>query len=246
MIVISEEFANALFQHVGRAAAIKTAISGEESTKQSLITPFLAVLGYDVWDPRQIRMEYVVDGFKDKKTKDKVDFAIFDSHDPLFFIEAKSIDESLSGHGLQLSRYFNMTPSVKFAILTNGLRFQFFTDNFIENIMDSEPFYEINIESMSKLDIDFLSLFTKSRFSVKQLKGLSKSLEFIPQSSEVLRSPALYGRPKMLDVQRLTVTIDRSTFEQFQNFTKKNNVNRSQVVRDLIHRWLQDVGGNLT
>ena len=36
-------------------------IRGEESTKQSLVVPFLSVLGYDVHDPTEFVPEYIAD-----------------------------------------------------------------------------------------------------------------------------------------------------------------------------------------
>lgn len=58
---------------------------------------------------------------------------------PVILIECKSISENLERHDSQLFRYFGTTDA-KFAILTNGLIYRFFTDLDNPNKMDSDPF----------------------------------------------------------------------------------------------------------
>jgi len=50
-------------------------ITNEEMTKQSLILPFIQVLGFDVYNPLEIAPEYIAD-FGLKKGE-KVDYAVF-------------------------------------------------------------------------------------------------------------------------------------------------------------------------
>ena len=42
-------------------------IQGEEATKQSLILPFFSSLGYDIYDPTEVKPEYVSDAATKKK-----------------------------------------------------------------------------------------------------------------------------------------------------------------------------------
>lgn len=46
---------------------------------------------------------------------------------PVILIEAKSVNEVLEKHDSQLFRYFG-TTTAKFAILTNGVIYRFYTD----------------------------------------------------------------------------------------------------------------------
>lgn len=71
---------------------------------------------------------------------EKVDYAIIRDWEPVILIEAKWCDEKLDKHDSQLFRYFCATKA-KFAILTNGIIYKFYTD--IENInkMDEKPFW---------------------------------------------------------------------------------------------------------
>lgn len=68
-------------------------INNEETTKQALIIPFLQILGYDVFDPLEVKSEYLADF--GKKKSEKVDYAIFDNGKPIIFIEAKPVNEKL-------------------------------------------------------------------------------------------------------------------------------------------------------
>ena len=114
----------------------------EQATKQALIVPLLQVLGYDVFDPREVRPEYVADfAVKKQGQFEKVDYAIFLNDTPVMFIECKPAGGELADHDGQLSRYFNATPSVKVAVITDGVRFRAFTDLRTPNIMDPTPWF---------------------------------------------------------------------------------------------------------
>jgi len=86
-----------------------------------------------------VKPEYVSD-FGIKKGE-KVDYAIFKNGVPIIFVEAKSVNEKLDKHNSQLYRYFNATPDVKIAMITNGVDYHFYTDLNQDNIMDNEPFF---------------------------------------------------------------------------------------------------------
>lgn len=172
----------------------KAHIINEEMTKQSLIIPFLQKLGYDVFNPLEIRPEYVAD-FGIKKGE-KVDYAIFKNGIPIMFIEAKSVTEKLDRHSAQLSRYFNATPEVKIAILTNGVEYKFFTDLTQDNIMDSSPFFTFNIESLSNVDIETIESFTKEKFDSNQLVKYAEELVYMSNLNSTLKE--LFRNPPVL------------------------------------------------
>lgn len=140
----------------------KKHITNEEMTKQAMIIPFLQVLGYDVFNPLEIKPEFTSDF--GKKKGEKVDYAIFKDDKPIIFIEAKAVTDNLDTHDSQLSRYFNATPEVKLAIITNGVLYKFFTDIDSNNVMDENPFATVNITDLSANDIEVLSKFRKDAF----------------------------------------------------------------------------------
>ena len=127
---------------ITRIKSMKNSISTEEATKTSIIMPFFQILGYDVFNPVEFIPEYTADvGIK---KGEKVDYAICLNDKLTILIEAKSINQQLEKHDSQLFRYFG-TTAAKFAILTNGLIYRFYTDLDEQNRMDSTPFFEIDL-----------------------------------------------------------------------------------------------------
>ena len=97
----------------------------EETTKQALILPLLDILGFTPYDPTKVKAEFKAD-FPGVKANERVDYALFCQDLPVMFIEAKSWGEELNNHCPQLSRYFNATPEVAVAAITNGREWRFF------------------------------------------------------------------------------------------------------------------------
>lgn len=126
----------------------------EQDTKNAFIVPVLRLLGYDIEDIFKIKSEYKTHG------ADAVDYAILKEFNPYIFIEAKKIEEPLEKHISQLKKYYNMTLSVKYGILTNGIDYWCFTDSQNINVMDDKPFLKINLLSSDTEELNtFFDLF---------------------------------------------------------------------------------------
>ena len=69
------KFKENIEKFVSQINSRKEHIQNEEMTKQSLIIPFIQLLGYDVFNPIEVKPEYSAD-FGNKKGE-KVDYAIF-------------------------------------------------------------------------------------------------------------------------------------------------------------------------
>ena len=144
------DFEEKIKRFIERIEKLKNSINTEEATKTSLIMPFFQILGYDVFNPDEFTPEYVADvGIK---KGEKVDYAIILNETVTILIEAKSINENLKKHDSQLFRYFG-TTTAKFAILTNGCEYKFYTDLDELNKMDSTPFLNINLLELKDTDI---------------------------------------------------------------------------------------------
>ena len=74
------------------------------------------------------------------KKGEKVDYAIMKDGEVQILIECKKWGEDLfNKHSDQLFRYFSVTKA-RLAILTNGQKYQFYTDHDEPNKMDLKPF----------------------------------------------------------------------------------------------------------
>ena len=87
-----------------KALSQKDLLDTEEATKTALIMPFIQELGYNVFDPQEVRPEYTAD--IGTKKGEKVDYAIFRDGSPAILFECKALGIALdSSHRDQLFRY---------------------------------------------------------------------------------------------------------------------------------------------
>lgn len=184
-------FDEKLSEFINRADALKESISGEEATKTSLIMPFFQILGYDIFNPLEFMPEYVADvGIK---KREKVDYAIRLGGELIILIEAKDIKQQLQKHDSQLFRYFGTTKA-KFAILTNGIEYKFYTDLEEQNKMDTSPFLTINLLDMSESELSELKKFQKENFDVNTILDTAADLKYMNLIKSALKEE--FNNPK--------------------------------------------------
>ena len=126
-----------------KVVAQKELLQTEEATKNALVMPFIVALGYDVFDPEEVVPEYVAD--VGMKKGEKVDYVLIANGEPQMIIECKKANCVLQPEDkAQLHRYFGVLADVRFGILTNGIVYRFYSDIDNDNIMDDDPFLEID------------------------------------------------------------------------------------------------------
>jgi predicted type IV restriction endonuclease len=178
-----EEFKQQIKNLSSRIERIRVNIQTEEATKTSLIMPLIQILGYDVFNPEELVPEYIADvGIK---KGEKIDYAIMQNNEPVILIEAKSVNEMLTKHDSQLFRYFGTTKA-KFAILTNGIEYKFFTDLEEQNRMDQKPFFVINMLELKDADIFEISKFRKNDFNIVNVLTTASELKYTGEIKQYL------------------------------------------------------------
>ncbi len=221
---------------IGRIDDLKENIKTEEATKTSLIMPFFTLLGYDVFNPTEFVPEFVADvGIK---KGEKVDYAIILDDEPTILIEAKSVTEALEKHDSQLFRYFG-TSKAKFAILTNGIEYKFFTDLDEANKMDSSPFLIINLLNLRDSDIVELKKFTKEAFDKNNILNSASELKYCGMIKSYLKQE--FANPSD-DFVKLILSSDiyggrlyQNVVDKFKPIVKKSfNQYISEIVNDKI------------
>ncbi|MFZ1388688.1 MAG: type I restriction endonuclease [Thiolinea sp.] len=159
-----------------RIEATKNLIQTEEATKNSMIMPFIQSLGYNVFDPTEVTPELIAD--IGTKKGEKVDYAILKDSKPIIIFECKKAGVDLNiNHASQLFRYFHVTEA-RFAVLTNGLIYQFFTDLEQPNKMDAKPFLEFNLLDFKDQEISELKKFAKSSFNIDTILATANDLKY--------------------------------------------------------------------
>ncbi len=179
------DFIDEIRQFSEKAKNVISHLKTEEATKTALILPFLQILGYNVFDPLEVVPEYTAD--VGTKKGEKVDYAIMVGGKPAILIEAKPVTDSLAGHGTQLFRYFTTTPA-KFAILTNGLVYKFFSDLQEPNKMDDQAFLEFNIIEPREALVAEVKKFHKETFNADDLFSAAANLKYSTQIRSIFES----------------------------------------------------------
>lgn len=179
------DFIDEIRQFSDKAKNVIPHLKTEEATKTALILPFLQILGYNVFDPLEVVPEFNAD--VGTKKGEKVDYAIMVGGKPAILIEAKAVTDSLSGHGNQLFRYFTTTPA-KFAILTNGLVYKFFSDLQEPNKMDDQAFLEFDILNPREALVAEVKKFHKETFNADDLFSAAANLKYSTQIRTVFES----------------------------------------------------------
>lgn len=169
------EFTEEIKQFSKRILELSSSITNEEATKMSMIVPFFQLLGYDVFNPAEFCPEYTSDvGIK---KGEKVDYAILSNGKPEILIECKWCGDTLTKHDSQLFRYFGVSPA-RFAILTNGISYKFYTDLEESNKMDLTPFLEIDMRKLSDTSINALKIFKKDNFDKDNIFSAASELKY--------------------------------------------------------------------
>lgn len=154
----------------------KNSIATEEATKSAFIMPFIASLGYDVFDPEEVIPEFTADiGIK---KGEKVDYAISVGGKISLLIECKMIGAKLEAlNESQLHRYFHTTEA-RIGILTDGIIYKFYTDLDEPNKMDNKPFLEFSVMHVDEVIIGELKKFTKVSFNIDDVLSSASELKY--------------------------------------------------------------------
>ncbi len=214
-----------------KVSRLKDSIQTEEATKTAFIMPFIAALGYDVFNPHEVVPEFVADlGIK---KGEKVDYCILKDGKPIIIVECKHWKEELDVHKTQLHRYFHVTTS-RFGILTNGIIYRFFTDLVEPNKMDDKPFWEFNITDMSEQTVHELKKYTKASFDIDQILSAATELKYNREIRKImldeLNAPS-EAFTRFFANQVYSGKVTAKVLDQFSGIVKRS---LNQMISDLI------------
>lgn len=154
----------------------KDTIKTEEACKNAFVMPLLNALGYDVFNPTVVVPEFTAD--VGVKKGEKVDYAIKSEGSIIMLVECKPCGSDLSQqHASQLYRYFSVTDA-RFAILTNGLQYWFYSDLDEANRMDPRPFFQFSILDYRSSDVAELRKFTRDHFNLDEILATASTLKY--------------------------------------------------------------------
>ena len=163
----------------------KDIIQTEEATKNAFILPFIAALGYDIFDPSEVIPEYTAD-YGNKK-EEKVDYAIIIDGAPQIIFECKKCGDELQWeHAIQLNKYYASNTKTHIGVITNGIQYQFYADLDEANIMDKKPFLEINMLDLQDSLVQELKKMSKSTYNIENILTTAADLKYLKEAKRVI------------------------------------------------------------
>lgn len=224
-----------------RIVKLKDSLQTEEATKNAFIMPFINALGYDVFDPLEVVPEMVCD--IGMKKGEKIDYAILKDGQPILLIECKHWKENLNLHDNQLIRYFNVSKA-KFGLLTNGIKYRFYTDLVEKNIMDSKPFLEVDMTDITDAEIEELKKFHKSYYSLENILSSASELKYTSELKQVIAKEFTNPSPELVRLLARNVydgvMRGDKIMEQFTAFVKKSiNSYINEIISDRLENAIK-------
>jgi len=189
------DFKDSIKQLAEKVNQLKDGILTEEATKNAFIMPFIASLGYDVFNPLEVVPEMDCDLVK--KKGEKIDYAIMRDGQPIMLMECKHWQQNLSLHDTQLKKYF-VASKAKFGVLTNGIRYMFYTDLEDQNIMDDKPFLDFDITDIKDYQVEELKKFHKSYFDVDNILNSASELKYSQELKNIFATEIIEPTPEIV------------------------------------------------
>jgi len=169
---------------IQRLPKITEHLKTEEATKNALVMPFIAALGYDIFNPKEVVPEFTAD--VGTKKGEKVDYAIMRDGETIMLIECKKANGDLSNENIcQLYRYFAVTKA-RIAILTNGIQYRFYSDLEEKNKMDEKHFLELDLSDPKTNALAEVKKMAKQEFDLDRMLSTASELKYTSQIKKVL------------------------------------------------------------
>lgn len=230
------DFTDNLKMLADRITKVRNTIKTEEATKTALILPFIQALGYDIFNPMEVTPECDCD--YGTKKGEKIDYTIFKDNTPIMIIECKHLTEDLSKHQAQLFRYYHVSKA-KFAVLTNGIKYKFFTDLETPNKMDDRPFFEVDMEDLKGTQIEKLKEFHRDNFNVDSILNTASELKYTTAIKNIIIAESKEPSEdfiKFFTKQVYSGRLSKDIIEQFADIVKRAF---SQFTNDYVNNRLK-------
>lgn len=220
-----------------RAPDLVPHLATEEATKTALVLPFIAAMGYDVFDPTEVVPEFIADvGIK---KGEKVDYAIKRNGEIVMLIECKTSGVKLAlEHASQLYRYFSVTTA-RIAILTNGVVYQFYSDLDEPNRLDARPFLILDLFSLRDDLLAEAAKMTKDTFSLDEMLSTANALKYQREIRNVLEAQLETPDEELVKFLHARVGTGRFVQSAKEQFTPLVQKAFAQLVRDRVSERLR-------
>lgn len=163
----------------------------------------------------------------------------FKDDEPILLIECKTAGNELNiKNESQLFRYFHAAKA-KFAILTNGLEYRFFTDLVEQNKMDEKPFFVFDITQIKDNQIDELKKFHKSYFDFDSIVNTASDLKYTSELRTLINNEIQTPSPEFVKFFTQKIYSGRITEKVLEQFTGLVKKSFAQQLNDIVTDRLQ-------
>ncbi len=231
------EFANKIKNLATQVEQYEGKLNTEEATKNALIMPFFASLGYNVFDPTEFVPEFTAD-FGSKKGE-RVDYAIVINGEVQILIETKELTDNLLKRDSQLFRYFTATKA-KFGILSNGNTYKFYTDLDEPNVMDKTPFLTVKLSDIKDTQITELFKFAKENFDVDNITDSASDLKYVGLAKEYLETQMKTPSDEFVRLVLSNIYDGIKTQQVIEQFTPVISKGFNQIISEEVNSKLSN------
>lgn len=215
------DFAESMAALSERAQKLKGNLTTEEATKTALVLPFIKELGYDVFNPLEVVPEFTAD-VADLKGE-KIDYAIMQDGKPIIIIECKCCGVCLDDDKhKQLHRYF-LTLDSSVGILTDGIRWLFYSSGDDGKRLDAMPFMEFNLEMIDPTLLPELRKLCKGKFDLEKTLQTVNELKFNRQIKMLLAQNLESPQENFVTyfMKEFSIRAHQKAVEQFTGYVKR-------------------------
>ena len=156
----------------------------EATTKQVIIIRILSMLGWDIFDVKDIQPEYPVDR---QNSSEKVDYALAKDTDNMIFVEAKAVRIDLEDGEEQFCNYC-FKNNVVLGVLTNGISWWFYLPR-ARGSWYERKFYSINLiqQDSDAIVLKFIDFLSKQNITSGKAKENAERTYESKQKSQIIR-----------------------------------------------------------
>ncbi len=196
-----------------------------EGGKTALVLPFLNLLGYDIFGPKEVIHDFC--GADDSKKSNRADYGVsLDGDVQMVFDYFTKGDKKLERERVKMKGKFQ-NYGTKFVILTDGFEYSFFSDIDSKGSMDGGAFFVFNILDYSDEDIDFLSGFRKETFSEPKMVEEARVMKYETGIKDILERELTSPSDEFIrffGTQVFEGNLTRGVLDEFKVFVKRARI----------------------
>jgi len=128
----------------------------------------------------------------------------------------------------------------RFGVLTNGIKYVFFSDLVTKNTMDTHPFFEFNLLQFNDEDVDKLKKFTKASFNIDAMISTARNLKCIKDLTAEIKKALDNPSDEIVRVFTSKVYTGKITQQVHKEFTEFTKIALNEYLKEKIKEKLNN------